>query len=134
MQVEGTSGGLAETDVQALAVAVFQGEKVEGDVLLELDRLSGGLIKSALEAEEMKGKEGETVFLHLLDGKSIKAKRLLLVGVGEKDDYQLGKVSQMAGTAARFLRAKNIKSVAVVPRAEGDAGDIAATTVEGMII
>ena len=134
MQVEGTARGLADADVQAVAIAVFQGEKADSEGLLELDRLSGGLIKSVLDGEEMKGKEGETVFLHLPGGQEIKAQRLLLVGVGEKADYQLGKVSQMAGTAARFLRARSVKSAALLPRADGGAGDIASTAVEGAII
>ncbi len=134
MQVEGTARGLADADVQAVAIAVFQGEKADSEGLLELDRLSGGLVKSVLDAEEMKGKESETVFLHLPGGQKIKAQRLLLVGVGEKADYQLGKVSQMAGTAARFLRARGVKSAALLPRADGDAADIASTAMEGAII
>ena len=134
MQVEATSGGFTDVDVQALAVAVFQDDKVDDGLLLELDRLSGGLVKSVIDAEELKGKEGETVLLHLASNKGMKATRLLLVGVGEKADYQLGKISQMAGTAGRFLRNRSIKSVGLVPRAQGDAGDIASTTVEGAII
>ena len=134
MQVQGTSRGVKESDVQALAVAVFQGERPEGGILQELDRFSGGLIKSVLDAEEMKGKEGETVYLHLSGGQEIKARRLLLVGVGEKSDYQPGKVSQMAGVASRFLRGRNVKSIGLIPRAEGDAENIASTAVEGAII
>jgi leucyl aminopeptidase len=134
MQFEGSVGSLADANVQALAIAVFQGEKADSGTLLEVDRLAGGLVKSVLDAEEMKGKEGETVFLHLSGAKGLKAQRLLLLGVGERADYQPGKISQMGGTAARFLRGRNIKSVALVPRAEGDAGEVAATVVEGAII
>jgi leucyl aminopeptidase len=134
MRVEATSGGFTDVDVQALAVAVFQDEKADDGVLLELDRLAGGLVKSVIDGEEMKGKEGETVLLHLAGDQGPKARRLLLVGVGEKADYQFGKVSQMAGTAGRFLRNRNLKSIALLPRAEGDAADIASTAVEGAII
>jgi leucyl aminopeptidase len=134
MQVQGTSSGVKELDVQALAIAVFQGEKPDAGMLQELDRFSGGLIKSVLEAEEMKGKEGETVYLHLSGGQGIKAQRLLLVGVGEKADYQPGKVSQMAGTAGRFLRGRNVKSIGLIPRAEGEPENIASMAVEGAII
>jgi leucyl aminopeptidase len=134
MQVEGSVGSLADANVQALAIAVFQGEKADSGILLEVDRLAGGLVKSVLDAEEMKGKEGEIVLLHLAGAKGLKAQRLLLVGVGERADYQPAKISQMSGTAARFLRGRNIKSIALVPRGEGDAGVIAATAVEGAII
>jgi leucyl aminopeptidase len=134
MQVDGVATGVKDSDVQALAVAVFQGERPDGGVLQELDRALGGLIKSVLDAEEIKGKEGETVYLHLSGTQGIKAQRLLLVGVGEKAEYQLGKVSQMAGTAGRYLRSRNVKSIGIVPRAEGDTLDIASTVVEGAII
>jgi leucyl aminopeptidase len=133
MQVEGYSG-VNEVDVQALAVAVFQGEKPESDLLQQLDRASGGLIRSVLEAEEIKGKEGETVYLHLSEANEIKAKRLLLVGVGEKSEYQLAKISQMAGTAARYLRARNVKSIAILPRADYEQQEVAATAIQGAII
>jgi leucyl aminopeptidase len=134
MRVEATSGGFSDVDVQALAVAVFQDEKADDGVLKELDRLSGGLVKSVIDSEELKGKEGETVLLHLAGDQGSKARRLLLVGVGDKADYQLGKVSQMAGTSGRFLRNRNIKSIGLLPRGEGDIEDIASTTVEGAII
>ncbi|HZE68163.1 MAG TPA: leucyl aminopeptidase [Pyrinomonadaceae bacterium] len=134
MQVDGMSRGLANADAQALAIAVFQGEKADDGFLHKLDRLCGGLVKSVLESEEMKGKEAETVFLHLPPGQGLKTQRLLLVGVGEKADYQLSGVSQMAGTAGRFLRGRSVKSIALVPRAEGDVQDVSAAAVEGAII
>ena len=40
----------------------------------------------------------------------------------------------MAGTAVRSLRSKNVKSIAVLPRASGDAEETAATAVEGAFI
>jgi leucyl aminopeptidase len=134
MRVEAISGGFDDVDVQALAVAVFQDEKAKDGVLLELDRLSGGLVKSVIDGEELKGKEGETVLLHLAGDQGIKARRLLLVGVGDKGDYQLGKISQMAGTAARFLRNRNVKSIGLLPRGQGDLEDVARTTIEGAIV
>ena len=61
-----TSGGRpAEADVQALAVAVFKDEKADEGVLKDLDAATGGVVRSILEAEEMKGKEGETAYVHV---------------------------------------------------------------------
>lgn len=133
MQVEGTSGRYQEVDAQALAIAVFKDEKADQGFLKDLDSATGGVIKAVLDSEELKGKEGETVYLHL-PGDGIKARRLLLIGAGERADYQSAQVSQVAGTAARFLRGKNVKSIAIVPRAEGDPETIASTVVEGVFI
>lgn len=133
MDVKGSSGRYQDEDVQALAVAIFKDEKADEGFLSELDQAAGGIIKSVIEAEELKGKEGDAVYVHLAGGGGVKAKRLLLVGVGEREAYKLPQVSQMAGTAARFLRGKNIKSIAVVTRAEGDAERVSAAAAEGAI-
>ena len=134
MQVEANRGPIEELDVQALAVAVFKNEKSDEGFIKKLDELSGGLVSSALEAEEFAGKEGETCYFHLVGNNKLKARRLMLIGAGEPDDYKLGQISQLVGTAVRSLRSKNAKSIAVVPRASGDAEETAATAVQGAFI
>jgi leucyl aminopeptidase len=134
MQVEANRGPIEELDVQALAVAVFKNEKSDEGFVKKLDELSGGLVRSALDAEEFSGKEGETAYFHLVGNDKLKARRLLLVGAGEASDYKAAQVSQMAGTAVRSLRSKNVKSIAVLPRASLDAAAAAATAVEGAYI
>ncbi len=134
MEVQASAGRYQDEDVQALAVAVFKDEKAAEGFLNELDEATGGIIKSVIESEELKGKEGETVYVHLAGGGGkVKAQRLLLIGVGERDAYHLPQVAQFAGTATRYLRGKNIRSVAVVPRSEGEAGGVAAAAAEGAI-
>ncbi|MDX6696146.1 MAG: leucyl aminopeptidase [Blastocatellia bacterium] len=135
MDVQVSTGTLKEQDAQALAIAVFKDEKADEGFLKELDAATGGLITSVIESEELKGKEGETVYAHLVgsDG-GLKARRLLLIGVGAREEYGTAQVSQMAGTAARILRSKNIKTVALVARAEGDAEKFAAAAAEGAVM
>jgi leucyl aminopeptidase len=134
MQIESNSGPYQEIDVQTLAIAVFKDEKADAGFLKDLDEITGGVISSLIETEELKGKEGETVYLHLVGNSEIKGQRLLLVGVGERDEYTTTQVSQMAGTAVRALRGKNAKSIAVVPRLDGNAEEVASVVVEGSFI
>ncbi len=134
MQVESSNGSYRDIDVQALAIAVFKDETADDGFLMDLDNLTGGMIKSVLESEELKGKEAETVFLHLIGNREIKAQRILLVGVGERSDYDAAQASQMAGTAVRTLRGKSVKSIAVVPRLEGKADEVASAAVEGAFL
>ena len=134
MEVEGRRGSFQEIEAQALAVAVFKDEKADDGLLKDLDTTSGGVVKSVIDSEEFKAKEGETIYLHLPAKNNNKPQRLLLVGVGEGSDYAASSVSQFAGTAARFLRDKNIKSIALIPRLEGNAETIAASAVEGALI
>ncbi|MCA1556705.1 MAG: hypothetical protein LC747_08460, partial [Acidobacteria bacterium] len=136
MDIQVSTGRVGDADVQALAVAVFKDEQAHEGFLQELDVATGGLIKSVIESEELKGKEGETVYVHLGEGRSeLKAKRLLLVGVGERESYMAGQVSQMAGTAVRALRARNVKTIGLITRApETDAEQFAAVAVEGALM
>ncbi|HEY0079460.1 MAG TPA: leucyl aminopeptidase [Pyrinomonadaceae bacterium] len=117
MEIQTSTGSLRETDVQALAVAVFKDERADEGFLKELDEATGGIIRSVIESEELKGKEAETVYVHLPEaGAQLKTRRLLLVGVGERESYRLGQVLQMAGTALRALRQRSVKTIALVPR------------------
>ncbi|MFN2492576.1 MAG: leucyl aminopeptidase [Pyrinomonadaceae bacterium] len=134
MQVEGTKKNYRDLDVQAVAIAIFKGERADDGFLKDLDAITGGAIKSVIDSDELKGKEAETVFLHLVGNVQMKAQRLLLVGVGERNEYTTTQASQMAGTAARVLRLKNAKSIAVVPRLEGDSEELAAVVVQGSIM
>jgi leucyl aminopeptidase len=133
MEISGSAGNYLEEDVQALAVAVFKDEKADEGFLKELDEVTGGIIRSVIESEELKGNEGDTVYLHL-GGSAGKHKRLLLLGVGTREEFKTPQISQFAGAAVRTLRAKNVKAVAVVPRADGDAEKIASAAAEGAYI
>src|ERR1051325_910150 len=134
MQIEAASGHIHDSEMQAIAVAVFKDEKTDAGLLQELDGKCGGGIKSVLDSEELKGKEGETAFVHLGANEGNKAQRLLLVGVGDASEYTRASVSQMAGTALRTLRGKNVKSILIAPRFDGDAEDTAAAVAEGALI
>src|SRR4030095_16074657 len=133
MQFEASVSPYEQADVHALAVAVFKDENIDG-FLQKLDELSGGLVKSAIDAKEVLGKEGETAYFHLVRNSKLKAQRLLLVGVGDAGEYKVSTVSQMAGTAVRTLRTKNAKTIAIVPRSDGDPQEVAESAVEGSLI
>ena len=130
MKVSGSSKSPDKIDVQALAVAVFKDEKPNAGLLKSLDQAVGGLIAEVIKAEEFAAKEGETAYFHVT-GKELKARRVLLIGCGDRAAYKAAKINQMAGSASRFLRSKNVKSIGILPRADGDAEKIAQTTITG---
>src|SRR5947199_2067192 len=133
MNVTGSSQSYKQIDAQALAIAVFKNDKADHGLLKELDAATGGLINRVIETEEFKAKEGETAYFHIADSE-LKAQRLLLIGCGERDAYKTQQVSQMAGTAARFLRSKNAKSIAITPRAESEVEKVAQSVIAGAIM
>jgi leucyl aminopeptidase len=133
MKFQGITGNFTEANVDALAVVVFKGEKTAGGVLKDLDKLTGGLIAAVIKNEEFKGEKGDTALLRFAAKGAVKASRLMLVGVGEKSDYTVSDVTGVAGAATRYIRARNIKSFALLPRSEADAAEIAQNAVQGFV-
>jgi leucyl aminopeptidase len=133
MNLRGTSKSCKQIDVQALAVAVFKDEKPNSGFLKDLDKQVGGLISNVMQTEEFAAKEGETAYFHLTSS-GLKAKRLMLIGCGERDEYKAAQVSQFGGTAGRFLRSKNAKTIAIAPRVDGDAQSAAQMVIQSALM
>jgi leucyl aminopeptidase len=133
MKFQGITGNFAGANADALAVPVFKGEKASSGVLKDLDKLTGGLVSSVMRAEEFKGEAGQIAFLRFAPNNGTKAGRLLLIGAGDKNEYKAHSIASLAGTAARFLRKRNIKSLALLPRGKSSAAEAGQNAVQGFI-
>jgi leucyl aminopeptidase len=122
----------AEIVCDVLVVDVFEGEKLEGDVLAELDKRSGGVITSLIESGEFSGKSGESAYVHTPG--DLKARRLLLLGAGKADEFNTDVVRKMAGIAARMLRGKKVHSIAFLRRSQLPIGESAQAATEGALL
>jgi len=132
MKFQGITGNFTEANAEALAVAVFKGEGASSGALKDLDKLTGGLIAAVMKAEEFKGDAGQTALLRFAAKGKVKASRLLLVGVGDKKEYKASSVAAASGTATRYLRKRNVKNFAFLPRF-GNAIEAAQNAVQGFI-
>ena len=133
MEVIGSPKPCNEIDAEGLAIAVFKDEKAGNGLLKTLDAAVDGMIADVIESEEFTAKQGETAYFHV-SSKSLKARRVLLIGCGERSSYKAVQITQMAGTATRFLRGKNVKTVAIAPRADGDVEKVAQTAAVGAVM
>jgi leucyl aminopeptidase len=133
MKFQGITENFSDANVDALAVAVFKGEKTSSGVLKDLDKVTGGLVAPLIKAEEFKGDAGQTALVRFLPKDGVKASRLLLVGAGDKADYHPSNVAMFVGAATRFVRSRNIKSLGVLPRGKFDAVEAAQYAVQGFI-
>ena len=133
MKTQAITGNFQEANVDALAVSVFKDEKASSGVLKDLDKLTGGIIASVIKNEEFKGEVNETALVRFAAKVKVKASMLLLIGVGEKADYAAASVANVSGTATRFLRKRNVKSFALLPRAEGSDREVAQNAAQGFV-
>ena len=125
MEIKAEVREFYDIDVEALVVAIFEGEKTDQGFLKELDERSVQLLGQIVGSEEMRGRPSDIVYIH--QPGNIRSKRLLLVGAGKAANLSLDSVSRYAATAARFLRSKGVRSMALFRRSsldlEPDAGE-----------
>lgn len=133
MDFKGITGNFSEADAEALAVVVFKGEKASSNTLKELDKLTGGGISSIFKSEDFNGDKGQTALLRFAPKGKVRARSLMLLGVGEQADYTAAEISVAAGAATRYLRTRNHKSFAFLPRSAGDAVMAAQCSAQGFV-
>jgi len=91
----------AEVEADAVIAAVFEDTGLS-QAAKELDQASGGRISALLQSEDVSGKLGRSTLLFALDG--VKAKRVLLLGLGEASKLDAGRYVKAATDSVRALR------------------------------
>jgi hypothetical protein len=106
---------------------------------VELDKELGGVIAALRERGEFEGDPLETLLIIPPRG-SIKAKALLLVGLGEEDALSLERMERVGRVALRAACRLGVRRVAFAPliRDQGNAklgtGDVEAAVVRGLLL
>lgn len=103
-----TSGAPEQQDCDCVIVGIYT-DKQCSPAAKQLDTATGGQIQALLDEGEITGKLGETLLLHHLN--AVTAKRVLLVGLGAADEWNL----------AKLIKATVAATKAVAQRAVGDA-------------
>jgi hypothetical protein len=131
----------ADTTLQV--VCYFQyteaGAKKMSGAPVELDKRLGGVINSLRSRGEFRGKPLETILIKPKEG-AIKAKFLLLVGLGSEDKLSLNLLEQVGQTALRCAKETGATKVAFAPllRDQGNTafgvGAVEIAVVKGMLL
>ncbi len=132
MEVRADNSKFYEVEADALVVMIYEGEKADEGVLKELSEHTGGVVGEMLGTDEMRGKHGDSVFIYRPG--NLRAKRLLLVGGGKREDLNFDGIRKIAGTATRFLRSKGVHSMAILRRSQLDLERSVQAVVEGALI
>ncbi|MFQ5818210.1 MAG: leucyl aminopeptidase, partial [Terriglobia bacterium] len=104
-------------------------------VLAALNQRTGGKLQELAAAGELTGKAGETLLLHHPAG--LQARRLLLIGAGTAGKFALADVRSLAGTAARFLKARSVREFTFFVRPQPASiapADAAQAAIEGVLL
>jgi leucyl aminopeptidase len=130
-------------DVPLQVVCYFkytpEGAKKMTGAPVELDKKLGGVIAALRGRGEFVGDEGETLLLTPPKG-SIKAKALLLVGLGDEDALSLNVMERVGRVSLREAARLGVSRVAYAPliRDQGNSklgtGDVATAVVRGMLL
>jgi len=102
--------------------------------LLTEDKTVLNAAADLMASGEVTGKMLETALLH--KPQRLKAKRLLLIGGGKAKTFSSAELRKLAGAAVRALKAKGVKSFAIVAPALGQGGmtETVKAIVEGALV
>src|SRR6188768_573349 len=105
------SGVAADTGADALIVGVFAGAVADSDALLALEDALGGGLLSHLKASEFDGKLEQLADVPTFG--RVKARRLLIVGLGPKADVDAARVRAAFASAVRSAQSSSTKTLAL---------------------
>ena len=136
MQVTVQVGRVETASVEVLVLAHCEGEALAKQDAALLDQALGGLLSKLVQSKEFEGKANEVLLYHTQD--KAPAKRLVLVGLGRKNQVTLETIRQALGSAVKCVRQAKVGSFAVTlptVRPEGASSlDVAQAMVEGAIL
>lgn len=102
-----TSTDLAQINTEALAVGVFKNQ-VLSPAAEQIDQASGGVIRAVLESEFKADAKSSLVLRHL---NGVAAKRVVIIGLGEKDKYNAKAHAAAEATFAHYAKNASIAEV-----------------------
>jgi leucyl aminopeptidase len=143
VEVTVQSGSIQAVDADAIVVNLFQGVTQPGGATGAVDQALGGAIGELIANGDLRGKLNETAILYSRG--AIPARRVIVVGLGPQDKFDLDAARQAAAAAARAARDAGARRLASIVHGGGRGGlgsrlaglalaDAAQAAVEGTIL
>lgn len=130
--IKAVHGDIAGSTAPVICVNLYQDVDKPSGATAAVDEAFGGVVTNALASGDFKGKAGELVLLYP-GGKS----RILLVGLGKKEDFDTDVARKVGGAIGNKLRDMDVKYMATVLHG-GDSGnktdDLARGLTEGLVL
>ena len=120
MELKVTSGDITQFDAGAVVVNLFEGVESPGGATGAADRALDGAISALIADGEITGKKGEVTVVHTL-GK-MPAARVVVAGLGKREEFNAEVVRQVSGTVCRRLRSAGVRRMATILHGAGIGG------------
>jgi leucyl aminopeptidase len=120
VKIDVKQGAIQEQTTDMIVVNLFEGVTEPGGATAAADRALGGQLQELLALGDFKGKLNDTALLYPSQG--FPARRVLMVGLGKQEEFDLDKVRQVSATAARKARSLGIRNYATIVHGGGAAG------------
>ena len=122
MEISARGGRLPEAPADTIVVNLLQGVTQPSGATGALDEALSGAISRLIDSRDFTGKLNQTAVLYPPAGGAVTATRVVLVGLGKREELTLDRARQAAGAAARRARDLGGREVATVLHGAGSGG------------
>ncbi|MDI6857961.1 MAG: leucyl aminopeptidase [Dehalococcoidia bacterium] len=123
-------GNVVDSTAKAIVISVTQDGALSG-ATAAVDQALEGAISQLIADGEVRGKEGELTLIHTLG--RIPAPRVLVLGLGKAESFDLTTLRNGFAAAARLLRKAGANTIATVPLAAGGLGQDTAASAQAIV-
>jgi leucyl aminopeptidase len=140
MKLSVQAGELSTVPADALVLNLFQSITTPGGATGAINTLLNNSISHLISTGDFTGKPNQTAVLYPTQDQShsLKSPRIIIVGLGKRDDFTLDKVRQASAAAARRARDLGVKRLATIVHGAGignlDTQKAAQAVAEGAIL
>ena len=136
MQVTVTQGGIQATTADAIVVNLFEGVTEPAGATGVINKALDGLISELIAAGDLRGELGETTVLY--PRSALPAQRVIVVGLGDANKFDLEAVREASGAAIKQARQVGASHVATIIHGGGigglNVGEASQAVVEGSLL
>jgi leucyl aminopeptidase len=109
-RVAAVRSAISDLATELLVIHGFEHDREPTGELAEIDALFNGAVSRVLASGDFKGKRDETLVLYS-PGADSKVRRLLLVGVGKREDYIIERQRRAVGVAVRHAEKMGVREL-----------------------
>ncbi|NVM04384.1 MAG: leucyl aminopeptidase [Candidatus Helarchaeota archaeon] len=136
MKIEVEKNSLLNVDAESLVIGIFENIEDSKHLIDEIDAKLDGSINERIEIGDFKGKMGQISTIYTR--KKIPAKRILLVGLGKKEDLDYERIRRVSGIVIKKIRDSEVKKFKIwlmgLEKTDLKVEEIARAITEGAIL